>query len=186
LISTSDFRKGAKLEYKGEPCEIVEFQHVKMGRGGAVVRTKLKSLRTGNVLEDTFRSGDKFDTPLLEDKNMQYLYEQDGMHYFMDTESFEQVPLTVAQLGDTKKYIKENMVVSMLYYKEQPISVEPPMFVELAVVDTEPAFRGDTASGSNKPAKLETGAVVKVPFHIMIGDVLRIDTRTCEYMEKVK
>ena len=186
MISTSDFRKGAKLEYKGEPCEIVEFQHVKMGRGGAVVRTKLKSLRTGNVLEDTFRSGDKFDTPLLEDRKMQYLYEQDGMHYFMDTETFEQVSLTIGQLGETKKYIKENMVVSMLYYKEQPISVEPPMFVELAVVDTEPAFRGDTASGSNKPARLETGAVVKVPFHIMIGDVLRIDTRTCEYMEKVK
>jgi elongation factor P len=117
---------------------------------------------------------------------MQYLYEQDGMHYFMDTETFEQVPLTIGQLGETKKYIKENMVVSMLYYKEQPISVEPPMFVELAVIDTEPAFRGDTASGSNKPAKLETGAVVKVPFHIMVGDVLRIDTRTCEYMEKVK
>ena len=186
MISTSDFRKGAKLEYKGEPCEIVEFQHVKMGRGGAVVRTKLKSLRTGNVLEDTFRSGDKFDSPQLEDRKMQYLYEQDGMYYFMDTETFEQVPLTGAQLGETMKYIKENMVVSMLYYKEQPISVEPPMFVELAVVDTEPAFRGDTASGSNKPARLETGAVVKVPFHIMIGDVLRIDTRTCEYMEKVK
>jgi elongation factor P len=186
LLSTGEFRKGAKIEYKGEPCEIVEFQHVKMGRGGAVVRTKLKSLKTGNVLEDTFRSGEKFETPQLEDRNMQYLYEQDGHYYFMDTENFEQVPLTADQLGDAMKYIKENMTVSMLYYKENPLSVEPPMFVELAVVDTEPAFKGDTASGSNKPAKLETGAVVKVPFHIMIGDVLRIDTRTCEYMEKVK
>jgi elongation factor P len=186
LISTAEFRKGAKVEYKGEPCEIVDFQHVKMGRGGAVVRTKLRSLKTGNVLEDTFRSGEKFDTPQLEDRKMQYLYVQDGLYYFMDTETFEQVPLTAAQLGDAMKYIKENMVVSMLYYKENPLSVEPPMFVELAVVDTEPAFRGDTASGSNKPAKLETGAVVKVPFHIMVGDVLRIDTRTCEYMEKVK
>jgi elongation factor P len=186
LISTAEFRKGAKLEYKGEPCEIVEFQHVKMGRGGAVIRTKLKSLRTGNVLEDTFRSGEKFETPLLEDRNMQYLYVQDGLYYFMDTENFEQVPLTSDQLGDAMKYVKENMVVSMLYYKEKPLSVEPPMFVELAVVDTEPAFKGDTASGSNKPAKLETGAVVKVPFHIMVGDVLRIDTRTCEYMDKVK
>lgn len=186
MLSTGEFRKGAKIEYKGEPCEIVEFQHVKMGRGGAVVRTKLKSLKTGNVLEDTFRSGEKFDTPQLEDRNMQYLYEQDGHYYFMDTENFEQVPLTADQLGDAMKYVKENMTVSMLYYKDNPLSVEPPMFVELAVVDTEPAFKGDTASGSNKPAKLETGAVVKVPFHIMIGDVLRIDTRTCEYMDKVK
>lgn len=186
MLSTADFRKGAKIEYKGEPCEIIDFQHVKMGRGGAVVRTKMKSMRTGNVLEDTFRSGEKFDSPQLEQKNMQYLYEQDGLHYFMDTETFEQIPLTNAQLGEAKKFIKENMVVSMLYYKDQPISVEPPMFVELEVVETEPAFRGDTASGSNKPAKLETGATVKVPFHIMVGDVLRIDTRTCEYMEKVK
>jgi elongation factor P len=186
LLSTADFRKGAKIEYKGEPCEIVEYQHVKMGRGGAVIRTKLKSLKTGNVLEDTFRSGEKFDQPQLDDRNMQYLYVQDELYYFMDTETFEQVALTADQLGDSKKFIKENMTVSMLYYKEQPLSVEPPMFVELAVVDTEPAFKGDTASGSNKPAKLETGAVVKVPFHIMVGDVLRIDTRTCEYMEKVK
>jgi elongation factor P len=186
LISTSEFRKGAKIEYKGEPCEIVDFQHVKMGRGGAVIRTKLKSLKTGNVLEDTFRSGEKFDQPQLDDRTMQYLYLQDDHYYFMDTETFEQVPLTASQLGDTMKFIKENMTVSMLYYKEQPISVEPPMFVELEVVDTEPAFKGDTASGSNKPAKLETGAMVKVPFHIMVGDVLRIDTRTCEYMEKVK
>ena len=186
MLSTADFRKGAKIEYKGEPCEIVEYQHVKMGRGGAVIRTKLKSLKTGNVLEDTFRSGEKFDQPQLDDRNMQYLYEQDELYYFMDTETFEQVALTAAQLGDSRKFIKENMVVSMLYYKEQPLSVEPPMFVELAVVDTEPAFRGDTASGSNKPAKLETGAVVKVPFHIMVGDILRIDTRTCEYMDKVK
>ena len=186
MISTADFRKGAKIEYKGEPCEIVDFQHVKMGRGGAVIRTKLKSLRTGNVLEDTFRSGEKFDSPQLEEKHMQYLYEQDDLHYFMDTETFEQIPLSVAQLGDTKKFIKENMVVSVLYYKDQPMSVEPPMFVELKVMETDPAFRGDTASGSNKPAKLETGAMVKVPFHIVEGDVLKIDTRTFEYIEIVK
>jgi len=186
LISTADFKKGAKIEYKGEPCEIVDFQHSKMGRGGAVIRTKLKSLKTGNVLEDTFRSGDKFDTPQLDDRNMQYLYEQDGHYYFMDTETFEQIPLTLGQLGDAMKFIKENMTVSMLYYKDQPLSVEPPMFVELAVIETDPAFRGDTASGSTKPAKLETGAIVKVPFHVVVGDVLRVDTRTCEYIEKVK
>lgn len=186
MIATSDFRKGAKIEYKGEPCEIVDFQHVKMGRGGAVVRTKLKSLRTGNVLEDTFRSGEKFGTPALEEKEMQYLYVQDGMHYFMDMETYEQIPLTDAQLGEVKKFIKENMTVKILYYKGAPMTVEAPMFVELKVVDTEPAFRGDTASGSSKPAKLESGAVVKVPFHIEVGDTLRIDTRTSEYIEKVK
>lgn len=186
MIATSDFRKGKKIEYKGEPCEIIDFQHVKMGRGGAVVRTKLKSLKTGNVLEDTFRSGEKFETPSLEEKEMQYLYEQNGLHYFMDMESYEQIPLTSAQLGDAKKFIKENMTVNVLYYKGDPISVEPPMFVELAVADTEPAFKGDTASGGSKPATLETGAVVKVPFHIQIGDVLKIDTRTSEYIEKVK
>lgn len=185
MIATSDFRKGAKIEYKGEPCEIIDFQHVKMGRGGAVVRTKLKSLKTGNVLEDTFRSGDKFDTPALEERAMQYLYAQDDLYYFMDTESYEQIPLNESQLGETMTFIKENMVVKMLYYKGAPISVEPPMFVELQVAETEPAFRGDTASGSSKPAKLETGLVVKVPFHIAVGDILRIDTRTSAYMEKV-
>lgn len=186
MITTSDFRKGAKIEYKGEPCEIVDFQHVKMGRGGAVVRTKLKSIRTGNVLEDTFRSGEKFETPGLEEKSMQYLYAQEDFHYFMDTETYEQIPLTTAQLGDAKKFIKENMVVKILYYKGNPMTVEPPMFVELAVADTEPAFKGDTASGGSKPATLETGAVVKVPFHIQVGDMLKIDTRTSEYIEKVK
>ncbi len=186
MIATSDFRKGAKIEYKGEPCEIVDFQHVKMGRGGAVIRTKLKSLKTGNVLEDTFRSGEKFESPQLEEKDMQYLYTEGDFHYFMDTENYEQIPLTTAQLGDAKKFIKENMVVKILYYKEDPITVEPPMFVELEVVETDPAFRGDTASGSTKPAKLETGVTVKVPFHISIGDKLKIDTRTLEYIEKVK
>lgn len=186
MLSTSDFRKGAKLVYKGEPFEIVDFQHVKMGRGGAVVRTKLKNMKTGSVLEDTFRSGEKFESPALEEKDMQYLYVQDGLHYFMDTESYEQVPLTTGQLGDVMKYIKENMTVKILYYKDTPMTVEPPMFVELAVAETDPAFRGDTASGSTKPARLETGLVVKVPFHISVGDVLKIDTRTAEYIEKVK
>ncbi len=186
MISTSDFRKGAKIEYKGEPFEIIDFQHSKVGRGGAVVRTKLKSLRTGAVLEDTFRSGDKFDQPALEQRQMQYLYEQDGHNYFMDMESFEQVPLTAEQIGEAKKYIKDNMVVSMLTYRGEPMTIEAPMFVELTVAETEPSFRGDTASGSTKPAKMETGLVIKVPFHIQIGDILKIDTRTDDYIEKVK
>lgn len=186
MITTGDFRRGKKIEYKDEPCEVIEFQHVKMGRGGAVVKTKLKSLKTGNVLEDTFRSGEKFAEPNLEEKDMQYLYIQDNLHYFMDMETYEQVPLTDAQLGDTKKFIKENMTVKILYYKGEPMIVEPPMFVELAVAETEPAFKGDTASGSTKPATMETGVTIKVPFHIQEGDILKIDTRTSEYIEKVK
>jgi elongation factor P len=187
LISTSDFRKGLKVEFKGEPCEIIDFQHVKMGRGGAIIRTKLKSLRTGSVLEETFRSGEKLETPKLEEKKMQYLYKQDGMYYFMDEETYEQLPLTAEQLGDAKKFLKENMVIDMLYWRESPLSVELPTFVELLVVKTDPAgFKGDTASAGSKPATLETGAVVKVPFHINEGDTIRVDTRTAEYIEKVK
>lgn len=186
MISTADFRKGAKVEYKGEPFEIVDFQHSKVGRGGAVVRTKLRNMRTGAILDDTFRSGDKFDQPALEQRQMQYLYEQDGLHYFMDMESYEQTPLTKDQLGASIKYLKDNMIVELLTYKGDPMTVEVPMFVELTVAETEPSFRGDTASGSTKPAKMETGLVIRVPFHIQIGDVLKIDTRTDDYIEKAK
>jgi elongation factor P len=187
LISTSDFKKGLKVEYKGEPCEIIDFQHVKMGRGGAIVRTKFRNLKTGAVLEDTFRSGEKLDKPGLEEKSMQYLYVQDDMYYFMDTETYEQVPLTLSQLGDAKNFLKENMTVKILYHKEMPISIEIPTFVELKVMKTAPAgFKGDTASGGGKPATLETGAVIKVPFHINEGDSIKVDTRTLEYIERVK
>lgn len=186
MISTNEFRKGAKIEYKGEPFEIVDFQHVKMGRGGAIVRTKMKNIRTGSVLEDTFRSGEKFDTPQLEEREMQYLYAEGGLYHFMDTETFEQIPITEDQLGDTKKFLKENMVARILNYKGEPITVEVPTFVELKVARTDPGFKGDTASGGSKPAVLETGAVVKVPFHINEGDVIRVDTRTSEYIERVK
>jgi elongation factor P len=187
LISTSDFRKGLKVEFKGEPCEIIDFQHVKMGRGGAIVRTKMRNIKTGAVLEETFRSGEKLETPGLEEKTMQYLYAQDGMHYFMDQETYEQIPLTSAQLGDAKKFLKENMKVKILYHKGMPISVELPTFVALIITRTDPAgFKGDTASGGNKPATLETGAVVRVPFHINEGDTIKIDTRTSEYIERVK
>lgn len=187
LISTSDFKKGLKVEFKGEPCEIVDFQHVKMGRGGAIVRTKMKNLKTGAVLEETFRSGEKLERPGLEEKSMQYLYSQGDQHFFMDMQTYEQIPLAPEQLGDVKMFIKENMTVKILYHKDTPISVEVPTFVELVVVKTDPAgFRGDTASGGGKPATLETGAVVKVPFHINEGDTIRIDTRTSEYIERVK
>ncbi len=186
MISTNEFRKGAKIEYKGEPFEIVDFQHVKMGRGGAIVRTKMKSLKTGNVHEDTFRSGEKFDSPQLEEKEMQYLYAEGDLHYFMDTENYEQVPLNSSELGDLKRFLKENFTVKILYYRGNPMAVELPTFVELAVAQTDPGFKGDTASGGSKPAVLETGATVKVPFHINEGDVIRVDTRTSEYIERVK
>lgn len=186
MLSTNEFRKGAKIEYKGEPCEIIDFQHVKMGRGGAIIRTKLKNLKTGNVLEDTFRSGEKFEQPQLDERQMQYLYAEGDLHYFMDTETFEQTPLNTSQLGDIKKFLKENMLVKILNYRGNPITVELPTFVELAVAQTDPGVKGDTASGGSKPATLETGAVVRVPFHINEGDILKIDTRTSEYIERVK
>jgi elongation factor P len=187
LISTSDFRKGLKIEFKSEPCEIIDFQHVKMGRGGAIVRTKMKNLKTGAVLEATFRSGEKLDTPGLEEKTMQYLYGQNGLYYFMDLETYEQVPLMPDQLGEAKKFLKENMTVKILYHKDMPISLELPTFVELVVTITDPGgFKGDTASGGGKPATLETGSVIKVPFHINEGDTIKVDTRTSEYIERVK
>jgi elongation factor P len=157
-----------------------------MGRGGAIVRTKLKSLKTGSVLEDTFRSGEKFESPHLDERSMQYLYAEGDHHYFMDTETFEQIPLSTSQLGDTKRFLKENMVVKILNYRGKPLTVEIPTFVELVVAQTDPGFKGDTASGGSKPATLETGAVVRVPFHINTGDMIRVDTRTSEYIERVK
>ena len=186
MISTSDFKRGTKIEFRGEPYEILDFQHVKMGRGSAFVRTKMKGLRTGKIIEETFSAGDKVPKPELEEKEMQYLYKQDNLCYFMDTETYEQVPVTEEQLGDSLKYLKENMNVYILYYKGEAIAVELPNFVELKVARTEPGFKGDTASGGSKPAILETGASVKVPFHINEGDIIKVDTRTGEYIERVK
>jgi elongation factor P len=187
VIATSDFRKGLKMEYKGDPYEIIDFQHVKMGRGGAVVKTKMKNIKTGSVIEETIRSGEKFPTPELDERKMQYLYAQDDLYYFMDQETYEQVPLTAAQLGDSKLFLKENTEVKILTYKEEPLNVELPTFIELVVAKTDPAgFKGDTTSGGGKPATLETGAVVRVPFHINEGDKIKVDTRTSEYIERVK
>jgi elongation factor P len=186
LISTSDFKKGKKIQYKGDPYEIVDFLHSKMGRGGAMVKTKLKNILSGAVIEDTFRSGEKFESPELDEREMQYLYEQDDMFYFMDTESFEQTPMTEDQFGEAKKWTKDNTIVKVLLYKGNAVAIDPPMFVELVVAETDPGFKGDTASGGSKPATMETGAVVKVPFHINQGDILKIDTRTSDYIERVK
>jgi elongation factor P len=186
LISTSDFRKGAKIEYKGAPHEIIDFQHHKMGRGGAIVRTKLKNLKTGSIFDDSFKGGEKFQSPNLEEKSMQYLYKEDDLYYFMDNESYEQLPLTAEQLGDAMKFLIENMEAKMLFYSGEPLTVEVPMFVELKITKTDPGFKGDTASGGSKPALLESGLTVKVPFHLSEGDVIKIDTRTSEYIERVK
>lgn len=186
MISTSDFRKGAKIEHKGAPHEIVDFQHHKMGRGGAIVRTKLKNLKTGSIFDDSFKGGEKFKTPNLEEKSMQYLYKEDDLFYFMDNESYEQIPLTIEQLGDAMKFLVENMEAKMLFYSGEPLTVEVPMFVELKITKTDPGFKGDTASGGSKPALLESGVTVKVPFHLAEGDVIKIDTRTSEYIERIK
>jgi elongation factor P len=185
-VSTAEFRNGLKIEIDGEPYIIVEFQHVKPGKGGAFVRTKMKSLKSGNVIDRTFRSGEKVDVPELEEKTMQYLYAADKDRVFMDTSSYEQLSMSEQQLGESINYLKENMEIKVLYFKGQPINIDIPMFVELAIARTDPGVRGDTASGGSKPATLETGAVVKVPFYLNEGDVIKVDTRTGTFIERVK
>ncbi len=185
-VSTTEFRNGLKIEIDGEPYVIVEFQHVKPGKGGAFVRTKFKSLKSGNVTDKTFRAGEKVDVPDLEEKTMQYLYGADKDRVFMDTTSYEQISLNEKQLGDSINYLKENMEIKVLYHKGMPINIEVPMFVELTIAKTDPGVRGDTASGGSKPATLETGAVVKVPLYMNEGDVIKVDTRTGTFIERVK
>jgi elongation factor P len=185
-VSTTEFRNGLKIEIDGEPYVIVEFQHVKPGKGGAFVRTKFKSLKSGNVTDKTFRAGEKVDVPNLEEKTMQYLYGADKDRVFMDTTSYEQVSLNEKQLGDSINYLKENMEIKVLYHKGLPINIEVPMFVELVIAKTDPGVRGDTASGGSKPATLETGAVVKVPLYMNEGDSIKVDTRTGTFIERVK
>ena len=185
-VSTAEFRNGLKIQIDGDPFIIVEFQHVKPGKGGAFVRTKMKSLKNGNVIDRTFRSGEKVDTPELEEKTMQYLYAADKDRAFMDTSSYEQLTMSEKQLGDSINYLKENMEIKVLYFKGQPINIDIPMFVELKIARTDPGVRGDTASGGSKPATLETGAVVKVPFYLNEGDIIKVDTRTGTFIERVK
>jgi elongation factor P len=185
LYSTSDFRRGLKIEFEGDPCTIVEFLHVKPGKGGAFVRTKLKSLRTGAVLDHTFRSGEKVGKPDLEEKEMQFMYEMDGNFYFMDTATYEQIFLSGDHVGETRRYLKEEILLKMLFYKGEPIGVDPPIFVELKIVKTDPGLKGDTVSGGTKPAELESGAIIQVPLFLNEGDVIKIDTRSGEYTERV-
>ena len=186
MYTTSDFRKGLKVEIQGEPYVIVDFQHVKPGKGGAFVRTRLKSLVSGNVIDMTFRSGDKVDKPDLEEREMQFLYETNGEFHFMDTRNYEQLFLTADQMGEGKDWLKENLVIEALFHNKRPLGIEVLMFVELKVVQTEPGVRGDTATGASKAATLESGAVIQVPLFVEEGDMLRIDTRTREYITRVK
>jgi elongation factor P len=186
VISTTDFRGGVRLLIDGEPFYIVEFQHVKPGKGGAFVRTKLKSYISGNVLDRTFRSGERFEEPDLEEREMQFLYATGDDYTFMDTETYEQLTFAKKQLGENADLLKENMTAKILIYEHRPIDVELPIFIELKVVDAEPGVRGDTASGGTKPAIVETGATIKVPLYLEVGTVIKIDTRTRAYVERVR
>ena len=185
MISAGDFRNGVTFEYDGSVYQIIEFQHVKPGKGAAFVRTKLKNVITGGVVEKTFRPTEKMPKAHIERKDYEYLYSDGDLYYFMDQESYEQMPLNGDQLGDSLKFVKENMVVKVLYYKGSVFGVEPPTFVELEVTETEPGFKGDTSTGATKPATLETGATIMVPLFINQNDFIRVDTRTGEYMERV-
>ena len=185
VYMAGDLRNGTTFELDGQVFRVVEFQHVKPGKGAAFVRTKIKNVITGAVIERTFNPSEKLQGAEIEKREMQYLYKDGDIYYFMDNETYEQLPLNEDQLGDSLKYIKENMTVKTLSFKGKVFAVEPPMFVELEVTYTEPGFSGNTPTTSGKPAKLENGLEISVPLFVEIGDIIRIDTRTGEYMERV-
>jgi len=184
VVSTAEFKKGMRIVFDGQPNAIVDFQHVKPGKGGAFVRTKLKHMRVGKVIDNTFRSGEKVELVEYDEKHMQFLYKDDRFH-FMDTSSYEQVSLSAEEVGDVREYLKENTEVDVLYIDGSPTTVELPNFVELAIARTDPGVRGDTAQGGTKPATLETGAVVQVPLFLNERDIVKVDTRTGEYLGRV-
>ena len=186
MASTADFKNGLTIKFSNDIYQIVEFQHVKPGKGGAFVRTKLKSMTTGRVIDKTFRAGEKVDVVRVDAKHMQYLYREGDDLIFMDGETYEQVPLSVNLAGNQLKFLKEGEDVKVLFHGEQALGMELPFFVEYEVVETEPGAKGDTVSGSGKPATIESGAVMQVPFFIEVGDKIRVDTRTGEYMERIK
>jgi elongation factor P len=186
MYSTAEFKKGLKVELDGVPYTIVDFQHVKPGKGGAFVRTKLKSLLTGRVLDQTFRSGEKVKKPDLMEREMQYLYREGDSFCMMDNETYEQIMLTEEQVGEARLYLTENLDVKILFFNQQPVGVEIPLFVELEVAQTEPGVKGDTAAGGTKPATLESGVTIQVPLFINEGDRVKVDTRTGTYIERVK
>ena len=184
MILAGDLRPGIKVEVDGVPFVVTDFQWVKPGKGGAFMRTKLRNLRTGSISERTFRTEEKLVTADLEEKRVQFLYQSGDEFHFMDTETYEQFFLSEDQLGEARKYLTEEMVVTIVSHRETPLAVEVPTFVELLIRDTEPGVRGDTASGGSKPATLETGAVIQVPLFINVGERVRVDTRTGAYIER--
>ena len=185
MITAGDFRNGMTFEEDGNVMQIIEFQHVKPGKGAAFVRTKIRNVITGSVVEKSYNPTAKFPTAYVERKDMEYTYNDGDLYHFMDSETYEDVPINKAELSDNFKFEKENMVCKVLSYKGKVFGVEPPNFVELEITDTDPGFRGDTATNVTKPATLETGAEIRVPLFVEIGDIIRIDTRTGEYMERV-
>ncbi len=184
MITAGDFRNGVTFEMDGNVYQIIEFQHVKPGKGAAFVRTKIRNVIVGSVVERTFNPTEKFPTAFVERKDMEYSYSDGPLYYFMDQESYELIPINESELGDNFKFVKENMICKVLSYKGKVFGVEPPTFVELEVTQTDPGFAGNTATNATKPATLETGAEIKVPLFINEGDMIRIDTRTGEYMER--
>ena len=185
MIAAGDFKNGVTVEIDGNIYQILEFQHVKPGKGAAFVRTKLKNIISGGVIEKTFRPTEKFPKAHIDRKDMQYLYQDGDLYNFMNTENYEQLALNQDLIGDALKFVKENEICKVCSYNGSVFSVEPPLFVELEITDTEPGFKGDTATGASKPATVETGAVVSVPLFVEIGDKIKIDTRTGEYLSRV-
>ena len=185
MITAGDFKNGVTIEYDGKVCQIVEFQHVKPGKGAAFVRTKLKDIVNGGVVETSFRPTEKFPQAHIERKDMQYLYNDGDLYNFMDVENYDQIALSQEDIGDALKFVKENEMVKVCSHKGKVFAVEPPLFVELEVTETEPGFKGDTATGATKPAVVETGATVYVPLFVEQNDVIKIDTRTGEYLSRV-
>ncbi|MBQ6469595.1 MAG: elongation factor P [Lachnospiraceae bacterium] len=185
MISAGDFKNGLTLEIDGQVVQIIEFQHVKPGKGAAFVRTKMKNVINGGVVERSFRPTEKFPAARIDRKDQQYLYTDGDLYYFMDPENFEQIALNGDTVGDSLKFVKENETVKICSYKGSVFMIEPPLFVELEVTDTEPGFAGNTAQGATKPATVETGATIQVPLFVNIGDVLKIDTRTGDYLSRV-
>ena len=184
MVTAGDFRNGVTFEMDGNVYSIIEFQHVKPGKGAAFVRTKIRNVISGAVTEKTFNPNDKYPTAFIERKDMEYLYNDGDLYYFMESETYEQLPISPNVLGDNFRFVKENMVCKVLSYKGNVFGIEPPNFVELQVTETEPGVKGDTATNVTKPATLETGAEIKVPIFINEGEMIRVDTRTGEYMER--
>jgi len=184
MITAGDFRNGITFEMDGVVYQIIEFQHVKPGKGAAFVRAKIRNVKSGSIVERTFNPSDKFELARMEKKDMQYLYSDGDLFYFMDVETYDQLPINGDALGDTLEFVKENEIVQILSYKGEIFGVEPPNFVVLEVTHTEPGFAGNTAQGATKPATVETGAQIKVPLFVNIGDLVRVDTRTGEYIER--